>query len=127
MGVTRMSWSLPARAESVPLSRHRVESVLRDCGWDEERIGYVGLMTTELASNAVEHAGTPYTLTIELAPLVLRVDVRDASAALPVMGEMGAPGAMGGRGLALIAELAQRWGCDSVTGGKSVWFEAAPV
>jgi anti-sigma regulatory factor (Ser/Thr protein kinase) len=124
MGVTRMSWSLPARAESVPLSRHRVESVLRDSGWDEERIGYVGLMTTELTSNAVEHAGTPYTLTIELAPLVLRVDVRDASATL---GEMGAPGAVGGRGLALIAELAQRWGCESVTGGKSVWFEAEPV
>jgi anti-sigma regulatory factor (Ser/Thr protein kinase) len=126
MGETRMSWSMPALAESVTVSRHRVEGLLRDSGWDEESIGYAALMTTELASNAVEHAGTPYTLTIELAPQVLRVAVRDASAVLPVMGEMCAPDDVCGRGLALIAELAQRWGFEPVDGGKSVWFEAAP-
>ena len=127
MGATRMSWSMPAEPESVPLSRHCVVSVLRDSGWDEESIGYVALMTTELVSNAVEHAGTPYTLTVEVAPQGLRVDVRDASAALPVVREMCAPDAVRGRGLALIAELAQRWGCEPVGDGKSVWFEAAPV
>jgi hypothetical protein len=28
--------------------------------------------------------------------------------------------------MALIAELAERWGCEPVAGGKSVWFEATP-
>ena len=123
MGPTRLSWSMPALAESVQLSRRRIVELLSESGWDEESIGYAALMTTELVTNVVEHAGTPYTLTVDLEPRVLRVDVRDASVVLPVMGEMCAPGAERGRGLALIAELSHRWGCEPVAGGKSVWFE----
>jgi hypothetical protein len=30
---------------------------------------------------------------------------------------------LGGRGLAIVAEVADRWGCDTVAGGKVVWAE----
>jgi anti-sigma regulatory factor (Ser/Thr protein kinase) len=123
MGRTRMSWNMPPLAESVRLSRQRIVELLRESGWDEESIGYAALMTTELVTNVVEHAGTPCTLTIELEPQVVRVDVRDASPSLPVVGAMCAPDAEGGRGLALVAALSHRWGCEQVVGGKSVWFE----
>jgi anti-sigma regulatory factor (Ser/Thr protein kinase) len=118
---------MPARSASVPTSRRNVVDVLREAGWDEERIGYVALMTTELVTNAVEHAGTPYTLMVEVTVDGLRVEVHDGSEALPVMGEMCSPLAVRGRGLALVAELSHRWGCEAVVGGKSVWFEALPI
>jgi serine/threonine-protein kinase RsbW len=122
MGPTRLSWSMPALPETVQVSRRRIIELLREAGWDDESIGYAALMTTELVTNVVEHAGTPYTLTIELEPQLVRVDVRDASLALPTVGTC-VPEAERGRGLALVAELSHRWGCEPVDGGKSVWFE----
>ena len=83
-------------------------------------------MTTELATNAVEHARTPFTLTAELVVHRLRVDVRDACTAPPVHDLVASPVALGGRGLAMVAALADRWGHRQFADGKSVWFEAEP-
>ena len=30
---------------------------------------------------------------------------------------------VGGRGLAIVSDVADRWGCDAVPGGKVVWAE----
>jgi anti-sigma regulatory factor (Ser/Thr protein kinase) len=116
---------MAADASSVSASRRRVVQALRDNGWDEDSIGDAALMTTELVTNAVLHARTPYTLTIDIDALVVRVDVRDANPTLPKVGPMPRADAASGRGLALIARLARRWGCEAVPDGKSVWFEAA--
>ena len=124
MAAHSMTWDLPAAAAGVSEARRNVVHELRSCGGDEPSIAAAALMTTELATNAVLHAGTPFTVTIDIEPFVVRVSVRDASVIPPVVGPMPGPDAPGGRGLALIAELARRWGCDAIPGGKSVWFEA---
>ena len=110
---------------TVPLVRRRVISMLRANQWEEQGIDEAALMTTELATNAVEHAHTPYTLTVDVTNRTLRVDVRDASTCPPTVGAA-SPDALGGRGLMLVAALADRWGYNTMTGGKSVWFEVEP-
>jgi anti-sigma regulatory factor (Ser/Thr protein kinase) len=115
---------MPAVAASVTLARHRVVALLRADRWDDERIDEAALMTTELATNAVEHAGTPFTLTAELTGRRLRVDIRDESTAPPVVDRVSSPPVVGGRGLALVAALADRWGHRPDATGKSVWFES---
>ena len=82
-------------------------------------------MATELVTNAVMHAQTPCCVTIDVDEARVRVDVCDESATMPEIGPMPNLDATKGRGLALVAQLADRWGCDAVPGGKSVWFEAA--
>jgi anti-sigma regulatory factor (Ser/Thr protein kinase) len=80
-------------------------------------------MTTELATNAVVHVGHPYEVAVQLDADMLRVEVRDASAALPTVRAAAPLAARGGRGLALLSALADRWGSRETTNGKTVWFE----
>src|SRR6476659_697330 len=110
MGSTRMVWTLPADAASVPVTRQRVMSVLCARGWNQEHIDDAALMTSELATNAVTHAATPFTVVVEVADQKLRVDIHDASVELPVADLAASPMALGGRGLALVAALSDRWG-----------------
>jgi MEDS: MEthanogen/methylotroph, DcmR Sensory domain len=81
------------------------------------------LVVTELAANAVRHAGSGFTLTLSCQPEVLRISVRDtrplpagpARAALP-------PEPL--HGLGAVDVLASRWGVERLGhAGKSVWVE----
>jgi hypothetical protein len=53
---------------------------------------------------------------------VLRVAVADGSRLLPVVKSYDRT-AVTGRGLQLVAELADRWGVEFTDNGKVVWFE----
>jgi anti-sigma regulatory factor (Ser/Thr protein kinase) len=119
-----MVLTMPADATSVALARHRVIGLLRANGWEDERIDEVALMTTELTTNAVEHAGTAFTMVAQLTGHALRVAIRDASTVLPVPDLILSPNAISGRGLAFVAEFADRWGYDPESDGKLVWFES---
>jgi hypothetical protein len=81
------------------------------------------LLTSELVSNAVEHAGGKGRV-VDVGPALVRISVTDGDARLPVMRE-GAPGDVGGRGLRIVHRLATRWGVDERRDatGKTVWFE----
>ena len=81
------------------------------------------LVVTELAANAVRHAGSGFTLTLSCQPEVLRISVRDTrplpagpvAAALP-------PEPL--HGLGAVDVLASRWGVEPLGhAGKSVWVE----
>ena len=82
------------------------------------------LLVSELVTNAVLHARTEVALVVSLAHDVLRVEVRDAGAGEPAVRHYHLD-ATTGRGLALVASLATRWGVDDAEPGKSVWFELA--
>ena len=81
----------------------------------------VGLVISELATNAVIHAGTPFTVTLGRSNGTLSVAVRDRSFARPESLPSGRGLDEGGRGLAMIASLSSTWGITALSDGKLVW------
>src|SRR3984957_15203925 len=84
------------------------------------------LLTSELVTNAVVHAGTQVQVTCKLAGGAVEVVVRDSHPARMVPGP--APNdtvpaeRTGGRGLLLPSALAAAWGVSYGTDAKAVWF-----
>jgi anti-sigma regulatory factor (Ser/Thr protein kinase) len=91
-------------------------------GWDgpEGRDAAV-LLVDELVTNAIRHAGTPVDLVIEADDDALHVEVFDAHPGLPVSREP-EPMHVSGRGLVMVAALAEAWGVRPEPEGKAVWF-----
>jgi anti-sigma regulatory factor (Ser/Thr protein kinase) len=87
---------------------------------DEDRRERAVLVVSELAGNAILHAGGVLWLQISHEERRTRVEVADASPVLP--GPVDA-GAMSGRGLQLIAAFAKNWGAEPRPWGKVVWAE----
>jgi anti-sigma regulatory factor (Ser/Thr protein kinase) len=79
------------------------------------------VVVSELASNVVRHARTPFEVTIRVTDIVW-VGVRDASRRQPRV-LFASPSDMSGRGLLLVSSLATRWGIDWRDGDKVVWAE----
>ncbi|MBV9164470.1 MAG: ATP-binding protein [Pseudonocardiales bacterium] len=79
------------------------------------------LISSELVSNAVEHAHSSSRLTLTCTTSALRISVRDyrpAPIPRPRPLDIGAPR---GRGLHLVAALAQTWGTNQHPDGKTIW------
>lgn len=81
----------------------------------------VALATGELATNAAEHAGTPFDVTVVVDGCI-RIEVADGSVDLPVRPDVD-PYDERGRGMAIVELVSRRWGVDRVGGGKRVWVE----
>ena len=77
------------------------------------------LVMSELASNAVRHAQTPFEVAIEVDDKI-RIEVEDGSLDAPVPT---APTDTGGRGLAIIELLCDSWGVGYRGHSKYVWCE----
>jgi anti-sigma regulatory factor (Ser/Thr protein kinase) len=82
------------------------------------------LLTSELVTNAVVHAGTPVKVTCRLADDAVEVVVRDGHPArlVPEAAESEPTERTGGRGLLLPAALATAWGVAYGRATKAVWF-----
>ena len=116
---------LPPITASVPEARRFVRARLVDGAADGfADIDTATLLVSEVVTNAILHARSTVTLTVDLADEVVRITVRDGSPVQPRVHPF-APTSATGRGLLLLDRLAQRWGVDPdpVTGGKVVWFE----
>jgi len=86
----------------------------------------VELLLTELITNVILHARTPFEVHLTPVGAGVRVEVIDGSPTMPAAGSFGT-GALSGRGLALVQSMSKRWGAHHNTdGGKTVWFEVAP-
>jgi anti-sigma regulatory factor (Ser/Thr protein kinase) len=82
------------------------------------------LLVSELATNAVLHARTPYTVTVStVTPERVRVAVTDDDPDPPISDAPASDLSTCGRGMRMVLALANRWGCDPRPGGKTVWFE----
>ncbi len=106
--------------ESTPTARHWVTEQLHEVPDDVTECA--ALLTSELVTNAVLHAATPFTVTLHLMEDRIRVDVADGNPVVPSIKDYAADAATG-RGLTLFNTLASNWGVLPVVGGKIVWFE----
>jgi anti-sigma regulatory factor (Ser/Thr protein kinase) len=88
---------------------------------DDQRREILLLLTSEVVTNAVKHAGTRIVLRVSASGSAVCVEVQDActAAVAPVQPR----GADGGFGLNLVERLADAWGVDGHANGKTVWFE----
>jgi two-component sensor histidine kinase len=79
------------------------------------------LVVTELVTNAVLHAATEVQLTLDIRPGTVRVEVADGNERLPRPREADAEDVTG-RGLLLVAAVAESWGVSQRDDdGKVVW------
>jgi len=104
-------------------ARRLVRRALVDAG--EDMVDAAELVTSELVTNAVVHAGTHIDINVELWADRVRVEVADGSPHLPESRRYGA-NAGTGRGLVMVEELSDDWGAfRQGPGGKGkvVWFE----
>jgi serine phosphatase RsbU (regulator of sigma subunit)/anti-sigma regulatory factor (Ser/Thr protein kinase) len=92
------------------------------------------LLTTELSTNAVVHAGTDLDLEVVADQWGLTVTVTDAVRGVAPVDEPGSNGyrparraladlSERGRGLLLVDHFATRWGTTHTRTGKGVWFQ----
>jgi anti-sigma regulatory factor (Ser/Thr protein kinase) len=82
----------------------------------------VALAVSEVASNAILHARTPFTVCVLVDADRVRVEVTDQDPRIPVRQDYAAD-SVTGRGLAIVEHMSDRWGADRRDGDKTVWFE----
>jgi len=117
--------SVEPQPERVPYLRRQVRRVLQL--WHLEPLAWrVELVVTELTTNAVRHARTLFTVSMTWDGRRLRIEVSDAQPVPPVPLDHPAPESLGGRGLLLVEQIADRWGYDPHERGKTIWCDLAP-
>jgi anti-sigma regulatory factor (Ser/Thr protein kinase) len=116
-------WSHENRFAGDPRSAAKARAFVREHLVEHHLEGLVddvGLVVSELATNAVRHAGTPFTVALRGARNSVVVDVQDGSTSMPRHVAAG-PLAPGGRGLDIVEEVSCGWGVRAQDGTKSVW------
>ncbi|MFE1476012.1 ATP-binding protein [Streptomyces cyaneofuscatus] len=112
-------------ARSVSLSRHRAARLVLQWG-HPGMAGDAALVVSELATNALLHGairGRLFRVHLTLTEFVLRVAVSDPRGErLPCLRRPDNDDCYG-RGLLIVAQLADRWGVEPRTVGKSVFAE----
>ncbi|MFE4518335.1 ATP-binding protein [Kitasatospora sp. NPDC056783] len=118
--------------ESAPLARYLLRAYLFGLPAGERYSDTAELLLCELFANAVQHSDAPDDRHIEIRFALfhdrLRLEVHDACADRPTL-RTPAPDDEHGRGLHLVNQLAERWGCAPRPGGigKLVWAVIAPA
>jgi len=116
--------TLPRNPSSVATARRFIEA--RAAAWSfpapaGEQLVLIG---SELVTNAVLHARTELTLTLERRGGRVRISVKDRSQAPATLRHYRAD-ALTGRGLGVVATLSDSWGISAAADGKVVWAELA--
>ncbi len=94
-------------------------------GWGlSERRDDAQLIASELGTNATRHAASPFRMTLTRRPTSITLAVRDASVDQPQPRNPDHV-EIGGRGLVLVAEVADAWGTTAEPDGKTIWAELA--
>lgn len=105
------SWRAAVTAALGDEPRHRVDDLM--------------LVAGELVANALEHGEPPAALEVVVEADALLVSVIDGGPLIPLSPMPIAPGAVRGRGLAIVEALASDWGVLQTQHGKAVWARVA--
>ena len=120
-----IAFVLPGIPESVRIARVHIRAALRDNQLDDYADDTVAI-TSELVSNAIQHACGDGTGTVKVTllrvwnPEGVTVVVADCSREGPVT-HMAPDGSERGRGLRIVDELSDCWGWSPEDGGKAVY------
>ncbi|MFF5968305.1 ATP-binding protein [Streptomyces collinus] len=122
-GAPVVTRTFPRQPNSVSQAREFVHAALVD--WKLSDLADAAeVVTSELATNAVQHARCgAYRVTLRrLGDDCVRVAVIDRSRAKPEMAKAD-DDMEHGRGLALVAAMSARWGTEPLDWGKRVWAD----
>jgi PAS domain S-box-containing protein len=112
------TWDLPAEPSVVAGVRARTAAQVSD--WGLEQLTFsTELIVSELLTNAIRHAQPPIQVRMILDD-ALSCEVSDGSSTAPQLRRAGRYDE-GGRGLLLVASLADRWGSRPTRTGKTLW------
>jgi anti-sigma regulatory factor (Ser/Thr protein kinase) len=120
-----IAFVLPGIPESVRIARFHIRAALRDNQLDDYADDTVAI-TSELVSNAIQHACGDATETVGVTlarirnPDAVTIVVTDSSPAGPVRRDP-SRNSERGRGLLVVEELSVYWGWNPEDGGKAVY------
>ncbi|GAA1408708.1 ATP-binding protein [Kitasatospora putterlickiae] len=123
---------LDSRTSSTPIARQLLRAYLSALPTGDRYSDVAELLLGELFANAVQHCDAPSDRLIEIRFALinsrLRLEVHDAGSGRPSL-HTSTPDDEHGRGLFLVNELAERWGCCPRAGGvgKFVWALITPA
>lgn len=124
-------WSRHAELTAAPATaadaREQVTSYLAEHGLTD-LCDPVRVVASELVTNALVHARTPFTVTLSQSSRTLLLRVEDESTDPPVVRTPG-PMEDSGHGLRIVEALSRDWGHVPGEGSKVVWatFSKAPA
>ncbi|WP_225850515.1 SpoIIE family protein phosphatase [Streptomyces sp. HPF1205] len=114
------TWQLPSDPAGV--ARARRMAVEQVAAWGLDELAFATeLIVSELVTNAIRYGHAPIQLRLIRANALI-CEVSDANSAAPhlrrarIFDE-------GGRGLLLVAQVAERWGSRQTATGKAIWAE----
>ncbi|MBQ0826340.1 SpoIIE family protein phosphatase/ATP-binding protein [Streptomyces tagetis] len=121
LGADRVAeWGVPSDPAAVAEVRSRVTRRLTEWGLDELAFA-TELILSELVTNAIRYGGeTVHVRVVRDTSLIC--EVFDSSSTSPHL-RYAAMTDEGGRGLFLVAQLAERWGTRYTPAGKVIWAE----
>ncbi|MFD1277209.1 ATP-binding protein [Streptomyces kaempferi] len=112
---------LPAHPEAAPIARAAARRQLEAWDVDEETAFTTELIVSELVGNAVRYGAPPLQLRL-IFERMLTCEVSDTATSSPQVKHARTVDETG-RGLFIIASLADQWGTHYRTRGKTVWAE----
>ncbi|WP_329167398.1 serine/threonine-protein phosphatase (plasmid) [Streptomyces sp. NBC_01717] len=115
------TWFLDHDPTAAATARKHTRRTLADWNVDEDTAYAAELIVSELITNAIRYGAPPMQLRL-IKNRTLTCEVHDDSATSPQLRHARTVDE-GGRGLFIVAQLAQRWGTRYTTEGKTVWSE----
>ncbi|MFF5226095.1 ATP-binding protein [Dactylosporangium sp. NPDC000521] len=128
MSTLTAHFDLPISVGAPALARQAMVTTFAGWGFtDTDWIDRAMLAVTELVTNAVRYGGGRVVLALEADEGHVTISVADGSAVVPRLPtNADTIDRDSGRGIAIIAALAERWGVEDHEGGKRVWVLMPP-
>jgi anti-sigma regulatory factor (Ser/Thr protein kinase) len=111
----------PGEPGSIAAARHFVAEAVT--GVSAELLDILVLLVSELATNSVVHAASPFRVRVEVGDRAVRIEVHDLDSGRIEIAHA-TPEDLHGRGLSIVDVLSDDWGVirSADESGKTVWF-----
>jgi MEDS: MEthanogen/methylotroph, DcmR Sensory domain/Histidine kinase-like ATPase domain len=120
-GATQASKIFVCVPAAVPAVRRFVTDVLARWG-RVDAIPDATLVASELATNALRHARSPFRVSVDRSGSTVRIAVEDVGRVHPARCQPTVE-ATWGRGVVIVEQVCQAWGSDPLSRGKVVWAD----